>query len=262
MAPWAAIILVMAGAATAVQAAPDPAVSCSATLTGTVSALVVPSGATCTASHLVVTGDVTIEPGATLQSAEPWQCDPALANPFTVGGRITIAADGVLMVRSTALSVGDDVRAQAARTLVLVRIPCQGATGVVGGDVLAGGTKAVSVLGLHVGGSVFVGNSGANGIEVGSNDITSGLWVQNNTVIGAQSPSPFSVGDNRVARGVVIVGNDATGAYVPPFVGANTVTNGNLVCEHNTPDLTDQTPDDTLPNEVPAGQKLGQCRGL
>src|SRR5690348_15003191 len=65
------VVAALLTVATTVESA--QAVTCTSTITGTVGSVVVPSGATCIATNLVVNGDLTIQNGATFQSWEPGQ---------------------------------------------------------------------------------------------------------------------------------------------------------------------------------------------
>jgi hypothetical protein len=150
-------IIALAAACATLAAAPaaqDLAVECRGTRSGTVAALLVPAGVTCTAANLLVTGDVTVEPGATLSSVFPATCDAESGGSFTVGGRITVGKGAALVVVTTALNIGEEVVAEGARAVTLVATPCAGATGNLDGDVRLDRTESVTVLGLRIGGSV------------------------------------------------------------------------------------------------------------
>ena len=227
-------------------------VQCSGEITGTVDSLVVPSGATCLATDLTVAGNVTVKPGATLQAQ----------GAFTVGGGISVASGATLGVASTHIDITGTIAANNALGIGLVKIPLVGASGTLGGDLSVSGTTSVSVLGLTIGGDLLVDNSGAEGLELGANEVDGTLNVQNSVVVGNSGPSLFAIHSNAVGRRMSVLNNDATGAFEPPFVGGNSIAAGNLVCYGNVPALTNDRLGDVSPNHVLSGKKLGQCAGL
>jgi hypothetical protein len=259
------IVAMIVAATTGVEVrehASDPATICTDTVAGKIHSLVVPQGATCTATDLVVAGAVKVERDATLHIAGVPLCDVAERGRFLAGGPVAVAPGGSLLVQATDLVIGGNIVARKARAVGVVKTPCEGARGVVRGNVIVEGTNAVGILGLRIDESVFVFGSGDEGLEVGTSAIGGTLLLQNNHVIGAESPSIFAVHFNTIERGLVIVGNDATGAFVPPLVGANTISRGNLVCVANVPAPTNVDVDVVLSNTVLNGLKIGQCAGL
>ena len=235
---------------------------CTGDVSGTVGTLVIPSGAECTSLSLVVAGRVIVQRDATLRINGGGQCTTPEPGTFITRGGISVAPGGALFVGGTNIEIGGDIVARDARGVAIVKTPCQVARGVVHGNVIVEGADTIAILGLQIDESVLVTGSGDEGLEVGVNAISGKLSLQNNRVVGAESPSIFAVHFNSVGRGMVIVANDAVGAIVPPLVGANTITTGNLVCANNVPALTNRDFDVILPNTVVEGVKLGQCAGL
>ena len=238
------------------------ATTCTDTVSGAVESLVVPADATCTAEALVVAGTVTVERGATLQIAGSGACDSSGAGRFSVQGAVSVATGGSLLVQGTDVVLGSDVSAQNGSTISVVKTPCEGARGTVGGSVTARGSGAVTLLGFQVDGDVVVQRSGSAGIEIGTNAIVGTLRVERNTVRAVEQPSIFALHGNTVGRGMVVVGNDARGAFKPLFIGGNTVNEGHLVCENNVPEPTNVDVDTVVENIVVNGQKLGECAAL
>lgn len=235
---------------------------CTGEISGTVGTLVVPPGAECTSSNLVVQGAVSVQGNGTLRVGGGGQCLVEEPGTFITTGGVTVAAGGALFVGGTTIDIGGDVTALGARGFGLVKTPCVGARGTVRGGIIVSRAASVSISGLQIGKNVSVSFSGDDGLEVGVNEIAGTLSVQNNRIVGAESPSIFAVHFNTVGRGMAIIGNDARRAIVPPLVGANTVTTGNLLCASNVPPPTNLDFDVVLPNTVLRGLKLGQCAGL
>ena len=235
---------------------------CTGEISGTVGNLVVPVGAECTSMSLFVAGHVSVERDATLRISGSGECLMPDSGTFITQKGIDVARGGTLSVGVTTVEIGGDIVALGARGVGVVKIPCEGARGVVRGHIIVDGADAIGIMGLQIRDSVFVTGSGDEGLEVGANTIGGTLFVKDNKIVGAESPSIFAVHLNTVGRGTFIIGNDATMAIVPPLVGANTITHGSLVCLRNVPAPTNQDFDVVLPNIVLKGVKLGQCAGL
>ena len=265
-------------------AAASPTVTaCTGSLSAvTVEDLVVPAGAACSVTDVTVTDDVRVEPSATLHATDTSfeiggevtvetdgefsvisSSSVNLGTTFTAGEGIRVESGGALVIAITNLHIGGNVVVSRAQVAALVRIPFVGSSGSVGGDVIVRETDSVAVLGLEIEGRVSIRGSGVAGLDVGSNTIADSLSIEHNTIVGVHAFAIFAVAFNTVGRNLRVVGNDATTASEPPFVGGNVVTNGNLACHSNVPDLINTEPDGTLDvNTVLSGHKLGQCAAL
>jgi hypothetical protein len=246
----------------------------------TVEDLVVPAGATCRITDVTVTNDVLVEPNATLEARDTSfeiggdvtvetagvfsvSTSENLGTTFTAGGGIRVETGATLEIGGTNLHIGGSVVARGARLVGLARIPFIGSTGSVGGDVIVReATGAVAIEGLEIGGRVSIRGSGIS-LAVGDNEIAESLSVEHNTIVGLERFSILSLMFNTVGGTLRVVGNDAMAASEPPRVGGNVVSNGNLACHSNVPDLTNTDPDGTVHvNTVLSGHKLGQCAAL
>jgi hypothetical protein len=247
--PMALATLVLAALSNAI-AAHSAATLCTGTITGTVEALVVPTGATCTATDLVVSGDVTVESGGFLRAT----------GELRVGDDVTVEPEGGLRITAQIVEVGGGMSGRDTADFVVARQPFIGSHATIAGGVNVSGARTFALLDVSVEGNVIVRRSGAEGFEITSNEVHGNVVVIDNTIVGAETPSLFAVTDNSVDGNVIVSGNDATNAFEPPYVMSNTVS-GNLVCQNNTPDVTDEFVDGTFPNTV-AGHKIGECAGL
>jgi hypothetical protein len=249
--------LPLAGAAGATPAKKKPkppkTAVCTGIVTGAVAGdLIVPQGATCTASGAVVQRRVRVRRGATLTAS----------GAFSVGRNIDVARGATLQVIGTQIAIGGHVLANGAKKVALVREPFAGSNGTIAGSVMLFRTADVSVLSLTIGGKVVVRGGGAEGVEVGASRIFGSLDVTRARMLHPAHPRVFSIHSNIVSRHVQVSNNDATGAISPLFIGGNRLLKGNLTCRGNVPKPVNSGPGGTEPNVVLHGRKRGQCAPL
>jgi hypothetical protein len=246
-----ALVIAAAGTVGSAAAAPAQPTICITSISGTVDALLVPSGATCIATDLVVLGDVTVESAGSLRAE----------SQFRVGGDVKVKSAGSLVITARIIEIDGSLIGNHAATFVISPEPLIGRAASIGGNVTVTSAETVSLVSLTIAGTVAVRHSGAEGLFVGFNEIGGDLIAVNNTVLGEEHLSLFAMNQNEVEGNVLVIANDATGAFEPPQLIGN-IIEGNLICQSNTPELVNDHPSvGVLPNVV-AGNKIGQCADL
>jgi hypothetical protein len=214
--------------------------------------LVVAAGTSCRTRSVNVQGHVFVRRNAKLNA-------PGV---FRVRGNVEVARGATLQVTGPLIAIGGQVLAQDAKKVALVRQPSAGSSGTIARNVSLFDTADITVLALTIGGQVSLRGGGGEGVDVGATRILRSLAVSGMRMLHPQRPGVFSVHSNSVGHQLTVSDNNATGAISPPFIGGNTIVQGQLVCDGNVPDPVNTGPGGLAPNVVLHGKKRGQCKTL
>ncbi len=246
----AALVAALSGMAFAASAVPAVAATCTGSISGTVSDLVVPAGATCTANGVRVTGDVLVRRGATLASDD-----------IRVHGDIVARRDSTVDLGAKRVRIGGSIESINGTRLVISGFDMSSVSnGTIVGGVTATNVKDVAIVGMTIRQDVVIHRGTDYGLELNDNRIWGGVEVAGATRTAMlPRPSVWSIRYNTTGETMTVDDNQVT-VGTPPFVGGN-VIGGDLVCGGNNLPPTNSEPGLTAPNIV-AGIPYGQCATL